>query len=159
MQNNNYQQRTSQPGNNHQITDKFQDEEEGFRKKLQESFCESYENYILNNPIDGLDEYINKIKSYVKGHCNKISNSQLRNLFSEFGKRKDLNSLKRLRPILYYVAGRAKQTGSDNQQLKQLVYLLDCLVQKVNEDGQKESFDYFFESIVAYHKYFGGKNL
>lgn len=111
--------------------------------------------YILNKPIepDDIDKYLDNIKNYVYKERKGITTSQLRNIFSEIKriKQDDLGKLKNLRVNLAYISGR-----SEKRQMKNLCTLLDDLIKEVNKNNL-ENFKNFFEAIIAYHKYFGGK--
>ncbi len=82
----------------------------------------------------------------------KLSTSQIRNVFDEIQKMKtfDENKLQLLRPKLAYAAGRHGGRVKDFQKL------LDAAIEKTNN----KNFDFFknfVEAILAYHRYFGGK--
>ncbi len=115
-----------------------------FEANLKKRFGNNYVNAILS-PRD-YNGYIDNIKSYVEKNKDKISTSQLRNIFSKVKEVKEPRNLTMLRPKLAYVVGR--QTG-----MKELVYLLDELIKKVNKDNLNQFKD-FFEAIIAYHRYF-----
>jgi CRISPR-associated protein Csm2 len=107
---------------------------------------------------------------------NAVSNSQIRNFFGETkriqmqitGKENDelsweniKSSFHLLRPKLAYSSGRvlAKTKGS---RIKDFANVLDYSVKSVRADEPNASMRFlrfvdFFESILAYHKSFGGK--
>lgn len=123
-----------------------------------------FKDFFTNNPVDYIlkdknkdevDEYLNKIDEYVNKNARSIKTSQLRNIFSRIKSirqtEKGIKELKMLRFKLAYVAGR-----SDNKSMKELISLLDELIKKVNENNL-DNFKDFFEAIISYHKFYGGK--
>ena len=128
-------------------------QDEKFLKEVKKTFGEQY-NKILAVDRDE-NEFIKKLKEFIKENASGISTSQLRNVFSKI---KNLNEKKyeeiySLRPKLAYVYGR-----SDSNAMKKLIVLLDDQIQKVKSSEQLKMFKSFFESVIAYHKFYGGKN-
>ena len=105
------------------------------------------------NDKGNYNEYIECIERYVKKDSKKISSSQLRNIFSRIKKIKEFKELYLIRPKLAYLSGRATE-----QEMKRLLFLFDHLIKEVNDNKKLEEFKNFFEAIIAYHKYFGGKD-
>lgn len=99
------------------------------------------------------NEYIDNIRTYVDAVAKKISSSQLRNIFSRIKKIKEYKELYLIRPKLAYLSGRASE-----REMKRLLFLLDHLIKEVNDNNKLEEFKNFFEAVIAYHKYFGGKD-
>jgi len=130
-------------------------------KYFKDFFTDKPVEYILNKPVEPekIDKYLDNIKSYVSKIKDIITTSQLRNIFSEVKKinAKKIPELKMLRVRLAYVAGRSETTNKDkNKLIQDFYYNLDLLIKKVNKDNL-ENFKDFFEAIIAYHKYYGGK--
>jgi CRISPR-associated protein Csm2 len=119
-------------------------------EELGKKFAEEYENFLW---------YDNKNKRYYdKGDDETISTSQIRNIFSEAkqiqikGFEKNKNRFKLLKPKLKYAAAKAKKKGAD--------YFADIMtkgIDLVDDEKKFENFMNFFESILAYHKAYGGK--
>ncbi len=129
------------------------------KKSFKDYFTNNPGEFILNRPDEStkIDEYLNKIRDYVRGIKDIITTSQLRNIFSEVKKinAKKIPELKMLRVKLAYIAGRSETTYK-YKLIQDFYYNLDLLIQKVNKDNL-QNFKDFFEAIIAYHKYFGGK--
>lgn len=125
-----------------------------YRDNLIRNFGDSYINLILSAGENNYNNFINQIKSYIEKNNRNITTSQLRNIFSRIKSIKNVSEVWRLRPNLAYIAGR-----SDKDSMKELVFLLDELIQNIGENDTKKlsNFIDFFESIIAYHKFFGGK--
>jgi len=139
--------------------------EERFYKSIKEHFGENYKEEILsleqldikryNELIDSLKKYLCEQISPPKGRpykrFTKITSSQLRNIFLIIKKSK-MDNLMLVRPKLAYVAGRA-----DNDETKELVFLFEELIKAVNDEEKLKNLKLFFEAVIAYHKYFGGR--
>ena len=121
-------------------------------EEIEKSFGQNGLAEILSDQKKDYNEYINKVKSYVKGNAHGITTSQLRNIFSQVKNVSHYEELYTLRPKLAYVSGRAEK-----DQTKTLLFLFDALISKVSNASQLEQFKAFFEAVIAYHKYFGGK--
>lgn len=100
-----------------------------------------------------LADLLDKIKSYVQTNSEAITTSQLRNIFAKVQRVENENSLQLLRPKLAYVAAR-----QGKPEAKRMVEFFDFLISKVSNKEQLKGFKTFFESVVAYHKYFNPKN-
>jgi len=103
------------------------------------------------------NKFLEATKRLVKKYKNDISTSQLRNIFSKIKNIKDEDYKKfyLLRPKLAYVSGRAEKKYG----MKKLIELLDDQIKKIDSEEKAKQFKYFFESVIAYHKYYeaGGK--
>lgn len=96
----------------------------------------------------------------------KITTSQLRNVFSDisrirmewkFGELEEERlpgELLLLKPKLAYAAGRHKNVKKLKQELESAI---DAVVKSSDVKAAGNNFFRFVESIVAYHKYYGGK--
>lgn len=129
-----------------------QTEEQKFEQKCKEKFGTDYQRFFLQQL--SYDEFVNKIKEFIKDKASNISTSQLRNIFSLVKKENELSSLKRIRPKLAYTYGRAEK----NESLKELIFLMDSQIQGLNNQTEVPKLKDFFEAIIAYHKYYGGKD-
>jgi len=95
-----------------------------------------------------------------------LSTSQIRNVYGEVkriqmktGSELDLLSLRMLQPKLAYAAARAKKTGTNelkNVLTASIKTVLEEGIDKKERDKRFENFANFFESILAYHKAYGG---
>lgn len=125
--------------------------EEKALTEIRECFGENCFDEILEENKKDYNIYIGKVKNYVDKNKRGITTSQLRNVFTTVKNTESILDLYRLRPKLAYVSGRA---GTD--EMKTLLFLLDELITRVSEKNI-DQFKAFFESVIAYHKYFGGK--
>lgn len=80
----------------------------------------------------------------------KLSTSQIRNVYSRVKERYNPTEVQLLRPLLAYAAGR-------NEEVKPLQIVLDKMLQSVNDEDTYTCFRNFFQAILAYHRYYGGK--
>ena len=87
------------------------------------------------------------------GERDKLSSSQIRNVLDKLQRMKafDQTKLQLLRPLLAYAAGR------HGGKVKELQKISDQAIQMVQNDQHFVNFKNFFEAIVAYHRYHGGK--
>jgi CRISPR type III-A-associated protein Csm2 len=124
--------------------------EEKALEKIKKRFGENCFDEILSKKKPDYNTYICNIKTYVDDNLKEITTSQLRNVFSRINKVKpdNLDDLYILRPKLAYVSGR-----SDNN-MKTLVFMLDCLITKTDNAEKLAQFQAFFEAVIAYHKYY-----
>lgn len=137
----------------------FEPEEIIFLKEMKEKMGKNYDE-ILKSERQDENKFIEAVKELMKfllgggKQKDNISSSQLRNIFTRVRKAKDPKQLHILRPKLAYVYGRP----NTKQEMKKLLVLLDDLIQRVNNENQVIEFKNFFESIIAYHKFYGGGN-
>lgn len=138
-------------------SDKKKKTEEDFRKDYMNVWGSQFDE-ILKSEKKDYNNYINTLKKYVNGKFNDkgntdLSASQLRNIFFDVRKVQTVSELYPLRPKLAYAAGR-----SEKDTVKEVMQLFDDLMAKVKTESELKSFQEFFEAIVAYHKFYGGKN-
>ena len=126
--------------------------EEKAQEEIKKSFGENCFDEILSQEKDDYNVYIGKVKAYVKANARGITTSQIRNIFSKVKNIVDYTEIYTLRPKLAYVSGRAEK-----DEMRTLLFLLDALITKVTDKKKLDQFKAFFESVIAYHKYFGGK--
>jgi CRISPR-associated protein Csm2 len=83
----------------------------------------------------------------------KLSSSQIRNVLDKLQRmgKYDSNKLQLLRPVLAYVAGR------HGGKVRHLQGVIEQAISKVTDEKTFENFKNFFEAIVAYHRFHGGK--
>ncbi len=101
-----------------------------------------------------IDEIFATTESFVRKYGKDITTHQLRNIFQEIKKAKDLASLKLIRPNLAYIAGRLEGKAEN---AKSFVAFIDSLIKEVKDESQLENFKDFMEAVVAYHKFYGNK--
>ena len=136
---------------------KTETEEARFDAELKGQFSESYSGFFKDlQSTDNYNLHIEKLKSFMQsllGRSENITTSQLRNIFSVAKRAKKKEDLFFMRPKLAYAYGRA-----DKDELKKLLFFLDKQIKSVKEDLDVKKFQELFEAIVAYHKYYGGKD-
>ena len=122
-------------------------------REVKNDFSEEYDN-ILKTERDE-NKFIDKLKEFMERNANQISTSQLRNVFSKIKNldTSNFNEVYSLRPKLAYVYGR-----SDSYGMKKILLLLDDKIKEIKSREELEQFKNFFESVIAYHKFYGGKN-
>lgn len=125
------------------------DDEQRFKENLKRAFGEKYTRFILDFQKEEYNDLVTKIKSYVATNARNITTSQLRNVFTKVLQAREPFNAHLLRPKLAYVAGRA-----DKPAMKELVYLLDELIQAIQNERHLKNFKDFFEAIIAYHRFF-----
>jgi CRISPR-associated protein Csm2 len=145
----------SRPGNKGKRSEENENQsgwnEEKALAEIKQSFGDNWASELLSKQKSDYNDYIRKVKAYAEGTAKEITTTQLRNIFSRIIKIKisNLDDLHVLRPKLAYVAGRS------DKKMKTLVFLLDILITKIDDDPVKLcQFQAFFEAIVAYHKYY-----
>ncbi len=122
------------------------------KKNLESAFGNNYTRLILDFEKQEYNELVTKTKAYVESNARNITTSQLRNIFGKVLRAKEPFDAYQLRPKLAYVAGRA-----DKWQMKELIFLFDELICEIKNKKQLDNFKFFFESIIAYHRYFNPK--
>lgn len=145
----------SKTSNEKQISQSLSDEEK-FDSELNEHFDENYGTfYSTLQSKENYNEMIDKLKLFMQSLLNRsdnITSSQLRNIFTVAKKAKRKEDLFIMRPKIAYAYGRA-----DKKELKKLLFFLDQQIKNVKEDADVKKFQELFEAIIAYHKYYGGK--
>jgi len=114
---------------------------------------------IEQGDMEKLNELGKKLGEYLasKKDGKPLSTSQIRNILDRVQRIKPTENIKSelqcLRPLLAYAAGR------HGGKVKFLQHYLDYAIQLVGGDKDKfKNFKNFFEAIVAYHKFYGGKD-
>jgi len=91
----------------------------------------------------------------------RLSTSQIRRIFSDVKQMEnyDKNRLNLLRPKMAYTAARHghKKQGRLVGEIVDLQEVLDECIRKTNSEEEFKNFRDFFEAILAYHRYYGGK--
>ena len=125
----------------------------GTKGNLKEEYFSNTYSYLLRMHDKDIPagEVIDSIKRFVEKTGKSITTSQLRNIYAKVlrVKENDLNSLQLIRPKLAYVAARQNKQGA-----KDFVNFLDEIISKISTPAQISSFKTFFESLVAYHKFY-----
>ncbi len=132
-------------------------DDEDFRKEYMKVWGDQF-NEILKSEKTDYNKYIEALKKYIKGKFDErgntdLSASQLRNIFFDVRKVQKESELYALRPKLAYAAGR-----SDKDSVKEVMQLFDDLIAQVKSLDELKAFQDFFEAVIAYHKFYGGKN-
>lgn len=126
-------------------------EESRMLKYAREEFSEF--NNTLNAERDE-NKFINSLKEFIEKNRSGISTSQLRNIFSKLKKIDDKNyqDIYSVRPKLAYTYGRSDKDG-----MKKLLVSMDYFIQRIDTKEKLTMFKNFFEAVIAYHKFYGGK--
>jgi CRISPR-associated protein Csm2 len=111
-----------------------------------------YDEILKIKNTDKLDALLEETERFVKELGTQVTTSQVRNVYDKIIKAQDCNGLKMIRPQLAYIAGRDK-----NENQKKFLAFIDSIIKTVREEEQRKSFKVFFESIVAYHKFYGNQ--
>lgn len=108
---------------------------------------------ILAGDSGKLVEIAKKLGEHLSG---RLSTSQIRSIFSEVKQMGgyDKHRLNLLRPKMAYTAGRHKKTVREIVDLQEV---LDECIRITTTEENFENFRDFFEAILAYHRYYGGK--
>lgn len=117
---------------------------------------ETLEKIIKKGNVKFLNEFCYKLgEEYVK---EKLSTSQIRNIFNEVQDMKEYDEVKLqlLRPKLAYIAGRHQKTTPVIKE--HLQPMLDAAIEMTDKDTFK-NFKNFLEAIVAYHRYHCEKDI
>jgi len=94
---------------------------------------------------------------------NKLSTSQIRNIFNEIKTMKKFEESKDrlllLKPKLAYLAGRHGKRTRDGLvgAVPDMVKVLSRCIDEIHNEEDFENFKQFFEAVLAYHRYYGGE--
>jgi len=108
---------------------------------------------ILGGDSEKLVNNAEKLGRHLSG---RLSTSQIRRIFSEVKQMEnyDKDRLNLLRPKMAYTAARHKKTVREIVDLQEV---LDECIKRTNSKEEFKNFGDFFEAILAYHRYYGGK--
>lgn len=116
---------------------------------------------VKNKPKEILDGngrlIVNVAEDIGKRTSGGVSTSQIRRIFGDLKRRqyRDFNKdqIQLIRPKLAYTFAR----HSTNKGMDLLLGTLDFLLEKVKSEDEFNNLVNFFESILAYHKKYGGR--
>lgn len=131
------------------------DKDLNLEEKKKEYYSDEFIDEILDEKKTNINDYIDKVKILTKKIYEDISTSQLRNVFYEVKKAITPNDIHILRPKFAYISGK---TDEKKKGMKIFLYLLEELAKKIDNEKKLNEFKNFFESIISYHKYYGGKD-
>jgi len=121
--------------------------------KLKDEFFKETYPYLLrmNDKDIPAAQVIDSIKLFVEKTGRNITTSQLRNIYSKILRVKEdnLTALQLIRPKLAYVAARQQKNEA-----RDLVIFFDEIIAGIKTSSQAKSFKTFFESVMAYHKFY-----
>ena len=120
----------------------YKDFKTGTEHKLYDELLNLKASKKLNLTLDA-------VRAFVELRAKKeiLTTSQLRNLYAEVLKIKEVSGLQLFRPRLAYIAGR-------NRNARDIVLFFDNLASDVKNDSQLENYKAFMEAVVSYHKFF-----
>ena len=113
---------------------------------------------ILAGDSEKLVENARRLSEHLGG---RLSTSQIRSIFSEVKqmRRYDEDRLNLLRPKMAYTAGKhgSRVQGKLVGPIVDLQEILDKCIERISSEEEFENFKSFFEAILAYHRYYGGR--
>lgn len=129
-------------------------------------------NGVNFNPVwitQGADKKMNDFADGAGADLAKsLTTSQIRNIYSEIkriqsvGFENDKSSFYLLKPKVAYAYGRTVKKGDrgffGNKGLKTFKDIFDEVVEHVTDEKTYNNFCNFMEAILAYHKYYGGRD-
>ncbi len=98
-----------------------------------------------------------------KNDKSALTSSQLRRFFGEVKRIKlqktpSMADIAMLNPMLAYAVGRDMKNGRCATRIQELQQELSAAISVIKTKEDFENFTKIFEAIVAYHKYYGGKD-
>ncbi len=121
---------------------------------------ESLKKILLENNLEEMNRYASELGEIFHKDLDKknsaLSTSQIRTILDELQRMDNdqIQNLNLLRPKLAYAAGRHEGRVKELQQVMEQAIKI---VLQGNKSEYMIRFKYFFEAIVAYHRYFGGE--
>ncbi|MHA1337658.1 MAG: type III-A CRISPR-associated protein Csm2 [Promethearchaeota archaeon] len=110
---------------------------------------------ILDGNGKMIVEIAEKIAKITTGE-RKVTTNQIRKIFGDLKRKQykefNIHKIQLIRPKLAYTYSRHKSKG-----MGVLLGSVDFLIEKIKEEKQFNNLVNFFESIIAYHKRYGGK--
>lgn len=136
----------------------WSEDEKKSDRYIRSIFRDDYVELILSDIKfngEGYNDYIDRVKRFIydRENYDNMTASQLRNIFARVQKINSLQKLCLLRPKLAFIAGRSDTTHA----MKTMIFLLDQLIANVDDGEKLKQFKAFYEAVIAYHKYYGGK--
>ena len=122
-------------------------------------FQNTYSELLKMSETQNFDIVLKSIEDFVQKFGKDVSTSQLRNVYSNVIKASSVNELKLIRPQLAYIAGRKQDREKKDEENNKKTFLafLDSLIKLVDSEQKRKEFKTFFESVVAYHKFYSNK--
>lgn len=123
---------------------------------------ENKENSILNNyfgklsieeliqPVKNAEQVIqiiNSVEKLMSNYAEKITYTQMRNIYSIIRDEKEVADLHKKRPRIAYILAR-----QDKEEARNLVEFIIEIMKSVKETDEVKEFKEFMETMVAYHK-------
>ena len=144
--------------NTSQTHDGWSKDEKTSDRYIRDIFGANYVELILGCTkikANKYNDYIDRVKKFIyeKKNYDNMTASQLRNIFARVQKINSHQKLCLLRPKLAFIAGRSDTT----RVMKTMIFLLDQLISNVDDVEKLKQFKAFYEAVIAYHKYYGGK--
>ena len=116
--------------------------------------------WITEGANDSMIDFVEKLGKKLK--AKGVSASQLRNIYGEImriklkGYNENQTDFKLLKPKVAYNYGRINNKR-EKDGFKEFVDVFNQAHNSVKDEKSFENFQKFFEAILAYHKYYGGK--
>lgn len=129
---------------------------------------EMVENNVTNEFVEIVEEFGKYIATKAEKGKEAVTTNQIRKVYSYIKKLELSNDIKKIIPRLRLLPAYLKYSVGKNDKIRKLKDLQEVLEEglkevtkdNLNEDEQKARFERFclgFESILAYHRYYGGK--
>ena len=118
--------------------------------------------WIIKGANQEMIEFTKKLGQFLKEY--RVSSSQLRNIYGEItriklkGIENEIPAFWLLKPKIAYNAARIDKRN-EKEAFNELVKILNQAIDSVDLQNAKtfDNFQKFFEAILAYHKFYGGK--
>jgi len=94
---------------------------------------------------------VNAIKYFMKHNARDIKANQLRNIHARIRQASSVDQLPLLRVKLAYIKGKSHHRSAGYHSL---LDLMDTMLEGITEPQQLRELATFFESVLAYHKYY-----
>ena len=126
-------------------------------KKIKETVSKKFKEYPIDELVKDADEFGQFLAKTIGLKTSQIRKflDEIRRIQSDVTRNKEegffRNQSMLLKPKLAYAAGR-------HNEVKPVLKLLDICIDRVHDNIDFRNFARFVEAIIAYHRYYGGKD-
>lgn len=110
---------------------------------------------LSKSPLAG--DIIDQISAFVQGECGQLTTHQIRIVFGNVKRANTLPELKLAIRHLVYVASKQDKDTKNRELVEFFVKILQAAKRQDKEENHIQGCHYFFESIVAFHKFHHGE--